>query len=181
MPPLSADDNKWFEENLYLHEPILRSWLGCRFPGLKNEVEDLVQEAFVKVLKVCKERELECPKTFLFATARNLAVDQLRRKKVVEFIPLVEFDNSFVSENEGEVSRMLTQSQEREMLKEAIAALPNRCREVITLRKVEGLSHKEIAQRLGISSNTIQNQISVGVRKIRDHFRDYIKERGHCE
>ena len=176
MTSLNAQTNEWFEENLYTYEALLRSWLACRFPGIKEEIEDLVQETFVKVLNAHLEDPLECPKSYLFATARNLAVDSLRRKKILQIIPLVETDASFVSGENKEILLMLTRAQEQEMLTAAIKSLPKRCRDVIILRKIDGLSQKAIAEKLGISVNTVQVHVSVGVRKLRDYFRSYIRE-----
>jgi len=176
MSLLNAEENEWFNHNLYVHETLLRSWLRCRFPGLKAEVEDIIQETFMKVMEVQRANALDCPKTFLFASARNLAIDYLRRKNVVQFIPLVESGSSFVFRERETIPKMLSKVQEQEMLTKAIGSLPRRCREVITLRKVEGLSHKDISKQLGISKNTIEAQVSVGVRKLRDYFKNYMKE-----
>ena len=54
---------------------------------------------------------------------------------------------------------------------EAIQALPQRCRQVLTLRKIHGLSHREIATRLGISEHTVNAQVAIGVLRLRDHLR----------
>lgn len=61
---------------------------------------------------------------------------------------------------------------ERQILAEAIQTLPERCRMVITLRKVHGLSHREISEKLKISENTVNAQMAVGVIRIRDYLRD---------
>ena len=177
MPPLSERENDWFEKNLYVHEPILRSWLACRFPGVRGETDDIMQEAFVRVMKACELRDLDCPKTFLFAVARNLAVDFLRRRKTIPFESLGENDDSDVWGSDENIPEKVSQIQEQRMLNEAIESLPRRCREIITLRKVYGLSHKEISGRLGVSTKTIEAQISIGIRRMRDYFSQYRKER----
>src|SRR5205085_1662947 len=80
MPPLS-ENARWFAEHVQPHEPMLRAWLQNRF-GTRCDIDDLVQEAYVRVLRAHQAGELLSPKAFLFATARNLALDYFRRHHV---------------------------------------------------------------------------------------------------
>jgi RNA polymerase sigma-70 factor (ECF subfamily) len=110
------------------------------------------------------------PRGLLFATARNLAVDALRRRQVVAFEPMAEEAGSSVYMDATDVVEAVSQSQERELLTEAIQSLPDRCRQVLTLRAVYGLSQREIAERLGISENTVEKQLCKGLRRCGDFF-----------
>ena len=71
MPPLDPETARWFANHVQPHEAILRAWLADRF-GSRVTVDDIVQEAYVRVLRAHAEGELYAPKAFLFATARNL-------------------------------------------------------------------------------------------------------------
>ncbi len=176
MLPASTHEDPWFSENCYIHEPVLRTWLCCRYPGLKEEVSDILQEVFIKALRVYQKNGIDSPKPYLFRLTRNLATDYLRRKKVIEFKVLEEKEESFVVDSQTDILDHLNKHQELELLNKAIKALPPKCRQVITLRKVEGLSHKEICNQLGINANTVETQISVGTRKLKQFFEKYRKE-----
>lgn len=170
-PISDFNHDRRFEHQIRENESLIKSWLSCRFPGLKADVEDIAQEAFLKALNVHKKRPLDDPKTYVFKVARNLAIDFLRRKKVINFKALVEEDESNVVDSMMGIQEEISRKQEFEFLNEAVDSLPKKCRQIITLRKLYGMSHKEIAAKLNISTNTVESQISIGIRKIRDYFK----------
>ncbi len=175
MVPKSQAQSKWFSEQLHPHEGMLRDWLRSRFPSIRD-IDDVIQTAYIRVLRAYEKVgvEMKAPKAFLFATARNIALDLLRREKVVSFEPIVETDPSFVLESESQSKHSTTRQNDLELMTEAIQSLPDRCRQVFTLRKVYGYSHQEIANQLGISTNTVAVQVSKGLRMCKA----FIKESG---
>ena len=127
---------------------MLRAWLLSRFAnGL--ELDDVVQEAFLRVIRAHERGQLDSPKAFLFATARNLALDRIRHQRVAPSSPLAENEDWDVLYDADDVAETVARNQELELLTEAIQSLPDRCRQVFTLRVAYGLSQKEIAARLG--------------------------------
>ena len=164
LPPSEAD--RWFAEHVLPHEPMLRAWLRARFPSL-NDPDDLVQETYARVMeaRVRENAPITSVKAFVFTTARNLAVDHLRRQKIISIEALTGTDDQFVSEDVPGVSDTVGRRQELELLTQAIQSLPERCRQVLTLRKIYGLSQKEIAAQLGISEHTVEAQVGNGVRR----------------
>ncbi|MBI5690728.1 MAG: RNA polymerase sigma factor [Verrucomicrobia bacterium] len=164
MNPAKDDLPRWFAEEVLPHEPALRAWLVARF-GPSCEVDDLVQEAFARILRAGPGAGISSTKAFLFATVRNLAIDQIRRRQVLSFEPLTETPEPFVMEAGPDAGEMVSRRQELELLTEAIQTLPERCRQVLTLRKIYGLSQKEIAAQLGISEHTVEAQVGLGVRR----------------
>jgi RNA polymerase sigma factor (sigma-70 family) len=155
---------RWFAEQVQPHEPMLRAWLRGRFPS-ERDLDDLVQETFARLLKAHAASPIANPKAFLFATARNLALDRLRRRQLVCLEPLAEIAESSVLDDRLGVSEALGRQQELELLTQAIQSLPERCRQVLTLRKIYGLSQKEIAAQLGITEHTVEAQVGNGVRR----------------
>lgn len=162
----SVERIRWFSEHVHPHEPALRAYLSKRFPSLPDH-DDLVQETYARLLRVDDPSRLAHPKAFLFTTARNAAIDLFRRRDVHPHEPL--------AENEGlialplldaplSVEETLERRQRREALTEALRALPERCREVMLLRYLDGCSGKEIAARLGISLGTVKGHLLKGVR-----------------
>lgn len=160
--PPERDD--WFVSCVLPHEPALRAWLRSRFPTLQD-TDDIVQESFARVLRARLNAPIEAPKAFLFTTARNVAIDSFRRRHVAVVESLTEVDATNVLEESRDVSETVSHQQELEILTQAIQSLPERCRQVLTLRKIYGLSQREIAERLGISENTVEVQVGNGVRR----------------
>ena len=155
---------------------MLRAWLGSRFPP-QCDIDNLVQEALVRVCQAWERGELHSPKAFLFATARNLALDQVRRLQIAPTISLVEIDAQAVLEEGASVPDLVARNQELEFLTEVIQSLPDRCRQVFTLRKVYGMSQRDIAIRLGISEHTVSAQLTIAVHKCTAHFARYRREK----
>ena len=174
MPP-EAENNRWFAEHVLPHEPMLRAWLQSRFTA-GVEIDDVVQEAFLRVIRAHERGQLDSPKAFLFATARNLALDRLRHGRVARASPLVNDDGWDVLYDADDVTETVARNQELELLTEAIQSLPDRCRQVFTLRKVYGMSQADIGRKLGISEHTVSAQLSIGVQKCTQFMAKYRRE-----
>lgn len=161
--PHPNDQARWFAEFIQPHESMLRGWLRSRF-GAQCDVDDLVQETYMRIAQARARGEVQTPKAFLFATARNIALDQLRRLRTANAKPLAENEALHVFDD-ADVAETVARNQELALLTEAIQTLPDRCRQIFTLRKVYGLSPGEIADKLGISENTISAQLSIGLKR----------------
>lgn len=174
IPNSESNHNRWFAEEVQPHEVQLRGWLRSKFPGLED-VDDLIHDAYIKVLHVreATPERLYATKNFLFTVARNLAVDRLRKRNLIPFDSLADETTDAVIEDLPGVAEAIGRRQELQILAEAISALPLRCRQVMIMRKVYGLSQKEIAQRLGISENTVETQVRTGVRKCTERLAEY--------
>lgn len=173
-PP--SDLDRWFAAEVQPHETVLRAWLRARFGG-RLDVDDLVQESFARVLAARRGAELRAPKAFLFTIARNLALDQLRRRGVFAPEPLVESGALFVMDENGDVPEAVAHHHDLLLLTEAIQSLPPRCQEIFTLRKIYGLSQKEIAAQLGLSTSTVSAQLAIGLDRCTDFFARARRER----
>jgi RNA polymerase sigma factor (sigma-70 family) len=171
MPAPHSDDARWFAENVLPHEVSLRSYLRRRVAGV-GDVDDVVQETFLRILRAGRGRQIRSIRGFVFRVAQRLVIDALRsvrRRGIHE--PVTENHILDVIQEERGVAEEVSLRQEMELLAEAIDALPRRCREIIILRKLEGLSHREIARRLGLSTETVQVQIGRGMRRCSAYLR----------
>lgn len=164
MPPEKSEQEKWFEEQLLPHESMLRAWLSSRFPK-HIDADDIIQEAYVKVLAAQKKAPIKAPKAFLFATARNHALNKVRASAIRGENRMLAFDDCEIIDSRAGVAETISRNQELEILTKAIQSLPDRCRQIFTLRKVYGMPQRDIAKKLGISSRTVNAQISIGVNK----------------
>ncbi|HRE82682.1 MAG TPA: sigma factor, partial [Opitutaceae bacterium] len=84
MPPLDSEHARWFIEEVQPHEPRLRAYLRRNFPQL-HDVDDVVQESYLKICRARIEGRLNSARGFLFTTARNLALDVFRRSRASPF------------------------------------------------------------------------------------------------
>jgi RNA polymerase sigma-70 factor (ECF subfamily) len=163
LDPKSADSSLWFATEVQPHRPTLRAWLLARFPTLPD-VDDLVQESFVRILRAREGSPIRSTRALLFATARNLAFDAVRRQRVVSFEPITDEMSSFVLADGADVVATVSKQQELEILNRAIQSLPDRCRQILTLRTAYGFTQKQIAEKLQISESTVEKQVAHGIR-----------------
>ena len=170
MPPEETEEARWFAANLQPHEPMLRAWLRSRFSDEKD-LDDIVQESYTRVLEARKKAEIPSPKAFFFATARNLVLGGIRKQASRRELSLADIDVLGVLDETEDVSYAVSRSEELEFLTEAIQSLPTRCRQIITLRKIYGMSQKDIARELGISVHTVESQGTIGMRKLAEFFK----------
>ena len=170
MPP-ESEQARWFAAEVQPHEASLRSWLRGQYPSLLD-VDDLIQDTYTRVLRAhaVDPARIYGVKSLLFTTARNLALDQLRRRQLVQLDAWPENDEPDLPEDRPGVEELVSRRQELELLTEAIQALPDRCRQVLTLRKIYGLSQKEIAAQLGIAEHTVEAHVGAGVRRCTEYF-----------
>lgn len=165
----ASHSQRWFTVHVLSHDPVLRAWLASRFPDL-SDIEDIVQESYRRVWLAAEKNEIAEPRAFLFTTARHVAIDRLRRVRSAPFAPMAEDVASFVLDDEPDAAERTARNQELELLTEALQSLPARCRRVLTLRKIYGLSQKQISAELGISENTVESHLSSGMARLAAFF-----------
>lgn len=151
------------------HESSLRSYLRGVFPSLPD-IDDLVQESYARLIRAREKGSISHTKALLFTTARNAALDIFRRRKVVLIEGVSDLTKFAVIEDRPDAAEAVNRQQELALLAEAVRSLPERCRQVLTLRLLYGLPHKEIATRLGISDQTVKAQLAKGTRRCADYF-----------
>jgi RNA polymerase sigma factor (sigma-70 family) len=169
MPPQDSEQARWFVEEVQLHEPVLRAYLRRKFPGM-TDVDDVVQESYLRIFRAKTEGKLRSARGFLFTVARNLALDAFRRRRTTPFADSTAAQ-ALVPAGGPCAAESASREQELGLLAEAIESLPLRCRQVLKLRKIYGLSHREIAARLGIAERTVNVQLGIGVRRCAKYIR----------
>jgi RNA polymerase sigma factor (sigma-70 family) len=157
--------DQWFATEVLPHERLLERYL-LRVWRNPSEVADLMQEVYVRVYERAREQVPQQPKAFLFATARNLMTDQLRRSRVVSLNTVQEIDAIEGIVDEISPERRVSARQELGRVAQAFDSLSDKCRDVIWFRRVEGLSQRETAQRMGLKEDAIESQLARGVRAL---------------
>lgn len=169
----ATDKNQWFMEEVHPHSASLRTWLRQRFPWLRD-VDEIVQEAMVKLWLRQQKPELapiHSPRGALFAIARNAAVDRVRHNAAAKTDLTAHCGRLRVLDEGADVVAAVAARQELEFLATALREMPARCRQVITLTKVYGLTEREVGARLGLADSTIRTHVIRGMERLDDFFR----------
>ena len=153
----------WLARRILPHEPALRRWL-LRLAAQAADVDDIVQETYGTLAALESVAHIRDPRAYLFTTARSILLQQLRRARIVPIESMAEIDQLSIPSGESSAESVALERELLQMLSQRIARLPDRCREVFVLRKLQGYSQREIAQRLGISENTVEKHVGKGLR-----------------
>ena len=143
----------------------LRRYLA-RLLGNATEAQDVAHDAYLRVYPSVTEHLADRPEALLYVTARRLAINRLRRRSISPLSREPLNLDTAASLGPG-VEQQVMARQELDLLQRAIAELPPGCRAVLLLRKVELLSHREIADRLGIAISTVEKQHARALRLLR--------------
>ena len=157
-------------DQIFGHRAALQKYLR-KFTSGAEDVEDLVQEAYVRVCAMPAGTEVDSPRALLFRIARNLAVDRARQRFTRATDDVADFEPLNVSSTGAEPDEQVDLSRRFESFCAAVDSLPPLCRRVFVLRKVYQLSHDEIAQVLGLSHSTIEKHVAKGLVRCRDRLR----------
>jgi RNA polymerase sigma-70 factor (ECF subfamily) len=166
--PMSAPELKaWFaREVLPLEAPLVqflrRNWRN------KGEIEDLLQEVYVRVYEAARKELPQAAKPFVFATARNLLINRFRQQQVVAIEAVADLETLEIGADDPAPDRAAIAHEEFRRLQSAIDRLPPRCREAVILGRIEGLSGREIAQRMGISEAAVSKHLTRGLSLLSD-------------
>jgi RNA polymerase sigma-70 factor (ECF subfamily) len=145
-----------------------------------QDIDDVCQETFLRTYKSSLENEVLKPKSFMFRVAKNLIVSDFRKAstQLNEYVEDIDLVDSQLELDDLENNAL---AQEKlGVMCEAIAGLPNKCRQAVVMRKVYGLATKDIAKRMNISTITVSNYITKGMcaynEAITQYNNEHIKE-----
>jgi RNA polymerase sigma-70 factor (ECF subfamily) len=159
----------WFVREVLPLEAVLRQFLQHNWHN-KADVDDLLQEVYVRVCESARQRIPEPTKPFVFTIARNLLIDRVRRERIIPIEAVSDLDALEIEKDEPGPERSAIARDELRRLQGALDRLPARAREAIVLKQVDGLSRREIAERMGIGEGTVKQYVADGIRALAAHF-----------
>lgn len=157
--------NRWFMEEVLPHEPQLMRYLRRNWRDV-DEIEDLRQEVYARVFDAASARRPQSAAAFVQSVARNLLIDRARRGQVVSIETFADMESVMPMADELCPERHFSARSELRRLQAALEGLPPRCGEVVRLRKIDGLSQREVAELMGITEDTVERQVSKGLRAL---------------
>lgn len=170
-PRAEAPDARsaWLAHEVIPHEAVLRRWLRGRVPH-DLEADDVVQDTYAALVAIAAVEHIEAPRSYMFRIAQSVISRHRRRGRIATFEPLVFTPAADLPSPEQEVAA-------REELRGALRAirqLPERCRQAFALRRLEGLSQREVAHRMGISENTVEKHVGRALTAMADRRSLYL-------
>jgi RNA polymerase sigma-70 factor (ECF subfamily) len=172
MPP-HPEQAKWFADEVHPHDAHLRAYLRGAFPAV-CDVDDVVQESYLRVWRVRAEGPIRSARAFLFTVARRLAIEGVRRRIASPIDSVEDLARLPVVDEADDVARETELRERVAILGEAISELPQRCREVFVLHKIHSLSRRETAERLGLAEKTVEVQTA----RAMDRCGEFLRRRG---
>jgi RNA polymerase sigma-70 factor (ECF subfamily) len=158
----------WFKREILAHDATLTRYL-LRVWRKRDEVHDLRQETYARVYEAALVSRPRSARAFLFTTAHHLMTDRIRRERVVSIEAVADIDSLNLSVDEISAEQRVSARQELKLLAWALDRLPPRCRRVMWLRRVEGLSQRQVAEQLGVSVKAVEQQVSKGSRLLAEY------------
>ena len=185
-PDNASEDDKKFQANfetIYLSHFSGMVRFAKEYVLSKEEAENIVHDAFADIWKI-RQGGLNNPNymlAFLFTSIKNKCIDYLRRQIIVrqaetalqeefrlsiqmKFDSLESFDQTVLSSEENI----------EDLIHKAIRLLPEKCREIFIKSKLEGMKQSQIAKELNISIHTVETQMVIAYKKLRQELKDYL-------
>lgn len=161
----------WVAHEVMPHEAAVRGWLR-RFVVNRDEADDLIQEAYARLSALEAVEHIDRPDGYFFQTVRNLLLEQVRRSHIVSIESVTEIDALPIYSDEPSPEQAVAARRELEKVFSLIEGLPERCRRIFELRKIHGLSQREIAKKMGVSESIVENDGARGLRLIMAALRE---------
>lgn len=164
------DIDRWFLSEVLPHAAAYRA-RASHLCG-RDEADDLVQEAYARVLDTKDFRAIQSPRGFVLTVVRNLAFERLRRANVVRIDYLASLEVLDVVDPAPDSFTVSSDRSELRQLLQLIEELPPQCGRVLRMRKIEGMAPAQIAEALSISISTVEKHIAKGLALVTRARRD---------
>ncbi|KON80270.1 sigma-70 family RNA polymerase sigma factor [Azoarcus sp. PA01] len=153
-----AGDTRAFGEIVRRHQDRVFTFI-LRLTGTRDEAMELTQEVFMKAWQALPEWRPQARfSTWLLQIARNLSIDMLRRRQLVQFAPLAD-ELDIVDTAMGPEACYATRQRDAQLAR-ALQRIPTEQREILLLREVEDLSYSDIARTLGLRPGTVKSRLA---------------------
>jgi RNA polymerase sigma-70 factor (ECF subfamily) len=168
-------DKSSFEELFRQHYAAL-----CRYAvgiiGDSEQSEDIVQHSFVKMWNKRADMDLSRSlKSYLYTSVRNACINYIRDQKKFrsEFLDIEIYASDAVSAFTDGLERVQA-GELQEKIQKALAALPDKSREVFVMSRIEQMKYREIAEKLGVKQKTVEAHMSRALKILREELSDYL-------
>lgn len=157
----------WFVSAVLPLEPNLLAYIR-RYTKERDDARDILHDVYESALAGASKGRPQHTRAYIYAIARNSLITRARRAQVVSFELVADLDALHLDHDLLTPERHVSGREELHRIIQGMEQLPSRCREMVRLRKVEGLSIREIAMQLDVSIKAVERQLTVGMRALSD-------------
>lgn len=162
-----AQLERWFCDEVLPLEASLTRYLRRNWRA-SEQIMDIRQDIYEAALTGGRQGLPSSTAGFVFTIARNILINRSKRERIVQFEQFADMESVEQAVDLSATDRHLDARDALRRAQEGIERLPPRCREVVRLRKIEGLSTREAAARMGVGIDTIERQLVLGIRAMTD-------------
>jgi RNA polymerase sigma-70 factor (ECF subfamily) len=155
----------WVGGQILPHEREVRAWLR-RTGSRPEDIDDIVQEAYCRLAALPSVSHIANGRAYFFQTARNVAIERMRKALVVRMDQMTDFIEADVVDLGPSPERIVASRRELRLVARLIEELPSRCRQIFKLRRIQGVPQREVARMLGVTENVVELQVMRGLRLI---------------
>lgn len=153
----------WIGAEIVPHESDVRQWLR-RSSFRAVDEDDAIQEAYARIAAAPQVDAIREPRAYFFTVVRNVILEQMRRARVTPIALVADLQLSFIVDERPNPETVAADREELRQVFELIQKLPDKLRQVLLMRRVEGLAQKEIARRLGVPESTVEKRAAKALR-----------------
>ncbi|HTO39762.1 MAG TPA: RNA polymerase sigma factor [Rhizomicrobium sp.] len=161
----AAKARVWFVSEVLPLETVLMQYIQRNWRN-QSDVADIRQEVYVRVYEAALHELPEQAKPFVLTTARNLLINRVRREQVVPIEAVADLESLGAAAEEPPPDRVVMAREELRRLQLALDSLPQRSREAVVMKQVDGLSRRDIALRMGVGEETVKRHLTNGMRAL---------------
>lgn len=168
-------------EEVYISYYSRMKYFAQEYVVREEDAENIVQDVFMDLWEnnvlISSHTNLF---SFLFTSVRNRCIDFLRRKTVAQKVKdRIQDEHALLLEMKLQSleyldDKIFASTDIETIVENAINSLPEKCRQVFVLNKIEGKKQKQIAEQLGISIHTVESQMAIANRRLRELLKDYV-------
>ena len=163
------EKGRWLARNILPHEPLIRARLRrVHVHGL--EIDDIIQETYARIVSLPSFESIRYPRQYAIQTATSIIIDHVRHSRVISIQSSGNLEQLDISAPEAGPEKQLEFREEIAEVARFLASLPQTTRETLILRRVEGLSQQQTADRLGVSVKTVEKHMARGVLMLMELF-----------
>jgi RNA polymerase sigma factor (sigma-70 family) len=155
----------WVGSHVLPHEAAVRAWLK-RWTGRAQDIDDVIQEAYSRLASLDSVAHIGSGRAYLFQTTRNIVLEQVRRSKIIRIDNVTDMGTLSIVDEAPPLDRVVAGARELQRVEQLIDQLPMKCRRVFVLRRIHGVSQREIAGMFGISESAVEKLAMRGLKLI---------------
>jgi RNA polymerase sigma factor (sigma-70 family) len=159
----------WIARNVLPCEPAIRAWLRQN-RVVDLDVDDVIQEMYTRIVSMESFEAIQNPKQYCFQIVHSVVVDHARRARIVSIYSVADVDDLGVAGQEADPEQNMSFREEIKRISDAVATMPERTRDVLMMRRVDGLSQRETASRLAVTEKTVEKHLARAVLMLMTRF-----------